>query len=136
MKDRKNNSMSSRIKQITYDLAVNFTKGEPHLTHKKKFVYHGLYVDDVLVSIMAYDIGRNSTKLHAFYTPKEFRGRGYFSYLLGLIIKKLESSTDTKTLISDCLEDSKDIIERFGFELLREKQYKRFKVYYFRKDIS
>lgn len=128
--------MSSKIKQIPHDVAVNFSKGEPHLTHKKKFVYHGLYVDDVLVSIMAYDINKQKAKLHSFYTPKEFRGRGHFSYLLGLIIKKLESSTDTKSIIVDCLDDSKNIIERFGFELLREKQYKSFKIYYFRKDIT
>ena len=58
------------------------------------------------------------------YTPfihlKSSEVEGYFSYLLALIIKKLESSTDTKTLISDCLDDSKSVVERFGFKLLRE----------------
>jgi len=128
--------MSLKIKQISYDLAVSFSKGEPHLIHKKKFVYHGLYVDDVLVSIMAYDINKQKAKLHSFYTPKEFRGRGYFSDLFRFMIKTLKDKTDVKYMLVDCLDDSKGIVERFGFELLREKQFKHFKVYYFRKDIT
>lgn len=129
MKDKKNSLSSLKIKKINYDVAVDFSKKEKHLIHKKTYNYFALFDNNKMVSMLAFDIQKNKVKFHSFYTPKEYRKKGYFTLLFDELFNELLKKYDC--FFMDCLEDSKEIAKKFNFVLLRKKEFKTFDIYYY-----
>lgn len=133
MKDNSNNL--TKLREIKSETAKEFCKGERDLIILDKYQYFGLFRGDVLVSSIGVHITDKKAKIHAFYTPPDLRGNGYFTLLLQGVIDMMKN-TSVKTVFADALEPSKNILSSLGFELIREKQFKRFKIYYFRRELK
>ncbi len=113
-----------KIIEIKYNQARKFIKDNT-LTLKQEYIYFGLYVDNILVSVLGVKVNNGvSMKLHCNYTPIEHRHKGYFSILLDYIIN-LDNDMD---ILADCTDYSKNIYIRKGFEVLSYKEFKNFNI--------
>lgn len=125
---------SRAIRPVSYDDILKFVT-DKRLILNPKFKYFGMFADDVLVSCMGVFISHGKVKFHAFFTPVDQRGNGYFTKLFKVIYQEVQNR-GYKYYRVDCLPDSAGIIQKQGFTLTGEKQFKDFKIYYFKKEIS
>lgn len=120
--------MDAVIHKIGYEDAKAFIKDRSLILNPNN-VYYGLFVDGNLVSASSVAFKKRGSKLQANFTPEEHRRKGYFSALLDYLLCVLPLP-----IYADCLHDSVGIYKAKGFTVYKEKQFKRFKIYYCRKE--
>lgn len=114
----------SSIQEINYTRAKEFIGRQKDLILKPTYNFFALLENGEIKSVLG--ISENlSIKIHCNYTKPQDRGKGYFSRLLQEVIKQYEG----KLITADCLEASKNIYIKSGFELIASKQYKNFIIY-------
>lgn len=112
------------VRQISYEEARKFITNEKNLILKREYKYFALFYNNGIVSLLGLK-EQGKVKVHCNYTPIEKRGNGYFTRLLRVVMDLYED----KEIVADCLQASKDIYLRNGFELVCEKKYKSFTIY-------
>lgn len=117
------------IKKLNYEQVKNIKINTYGVDIKNRGVYYGLFKDNVLVSIINIVENKYYIKTHCNYTFPEYRKKGYFTELLKYILKIYND----KTIKADCLVSSYKIYAKLGFNQKKEKQFKKFKIYYMEK---
>ena len=115
---------SCSVQEISYETARGFIRGEKSLILKRDYKYYALINSDQIVSALAVKEAQK-IKVHCNYTPPTQRGKGYFTKLLLFIIERYKNYEIT----ADCLDASKDIYLRCGFELTAINRFKSFTIY-------
>jgi len=118
-----------------YISQIDFIKGLKSDTigvgFENKGIRYGLFIDNKLVSFMnIVEIGKG-VKFKSNYTFPEYRGNGYFTQLLNYVAFKY--IVEGKKITADCLDTSYGIYKKLGFTLVKEVQYKDFKIHRMRR---
>lgn len=121
---RNGGNVQEEIKQVSYEEARKFIKSEKNLILKREYKYFALFYNNEIVSLLGLK-EQGNVKVHCNYTPIEKRGNGYFTRLL-LVVMDLYKDNE---IVADCLQASKNIYLRNGFDLVCEKKYKSFTIY-------
>lgn len=119
--------MMYEIKEISikdvYRLFPNFDK---RFKLRDNYIIYCLFIESKPVSCLSFAFeGTNFAKIHACYTPKELRKRGYFKILLSNVL----SIQTKRTIKADCLPDSFGIFSECGFEFLEKKYCNGYTLY-------
>ena len=117
------------IKRIDYNSIKNIKIETYGVDIVDRGIYYAYLKDEKIVSIINITENKYYYKLHCNYTLPEYRGKGYFTELLKYILNIYYD----KTLKADCLESSYKIYAKLGFNQKKEKQFKKFKIYYMEK---
>jgi hypothetical protein len=114
------------IREIKYaEIKEIFGKLDSNLITNPKARYLTLFINNKPISLCGVLKNHKGVKIQTNYTfPKE-RGNGYFGYLLKDIIAKYDCN-----IFADCLDASFGVYLKYGFELLKIKEFKKFKIYY------
>lgn len=94
-----------------------------------KGIYYAYIINNEIASIINITDNKYYYKSHCNYTLPKYRNSGYFTKLLEYIL----NIYCDKKIKADCLESSYKIYQSLGFELKKEKQFKKFKIYYMEK---
>ena len=113
------------IKIIQYNEAAKFAKGEKSIFLNKQYIYFGLYDKETLLSILSISEKNDVVMFHSNFTPLPLRGKGYFTALLSAVSKTYKD----KIQMANCLESSKNIYLKLGFELKNIRHYTNHNLY-------
>jgi predicted GNAT family acetyltransferase len=99
---------------------------QPYINFDAKGNYYVLLEDGELAAVAYYRKMQNRYRLDGNLTFERFRGKGYMTLLLQVI---MEDIPEGAIIDARCLETSWKIYERLGFDLIEKKQYKTFDIY-------
>lgn len=119
----------SFIQEVSYEFALLFIERKGNLILKPDYHYVALYVDRICVSVLGYKRNANKVKIHCNYTLPERRGEGNFTKLLEFFVQENKGCEIT----ADCLDSSKGIYERLGFEKVGYREFSKFNITKMRK---
>lgn len=113
------------IKKVKYEELPILN--EPYINFDAKGNYYVLLEDGELAAVAFYrKMGGNKYRLDGNLTFEKFRGKGYMTLLLQVIMEDIPKGA---TVDARCLETSWRIYKRLGFDLIEKKQYKTFDIY-------
>lgn len=115
------------IEKITVqDAHLLFPDYDKRFILKEHYDIYALIEKNIPVSCLCVALeGRLYAKIHAAYTPKEYRKHGYFKKLLSNILTMYPD----KIFKADCLPSSFGIFIDCGFVFLRKKHCKGYTLY-------
>lgn len=116
---------SGRIEEIK---ALNLRSRD--LIFPTDAVYYILEDENIIKCFLAVRRVKYGVKLQCNYTFPQYRNKGLFSHLLSKVLELYKN----ENVFADCLPASRNIYLNNGFKEYRIKQFKRFKIYYMKKE--